>query len=72
MQLCVEWRKAESIGDIQSIKVKELSSLETGRDYKFNRRFMCITGKHLRIYLAMKSTALSSANVVLNDGFHSE
>jgi len=27
---------------------------------------------HLRIYLAMKPEALSSANVSLNDGFYSE
>ena len=56
VQLCVECRKVEAIGDIQSIKVKELSSLETGRDYKFNHRF--IRGTHLRISLAMKPGAL--------------
>jgi len=47
VQLCVECRKAEDIGDIQSIKVKRPSSLETGRDYKFNHRF--IMGTHLTL-----------------------
>jgi hypothetical protein len=60
----------EDIGDIQRIMVKEFSSLETGRDYKFNHRF--IRGTLLRIYLAMKPGALSSVNVGLNDWLYSE
>lgn len=39
VQLRIEWRKEEDIGDIQSMKVKEPSNLETGRDYRFNHRF---------------------------------
>jgi hypothetical protein len=70
VQLCVEWQKAEDICAIQSIKVKGTSSLETGREYKFNHRF--IRGTHLKIYLAMKPGTLSSANVSLNDGLYSE
>jgi hypothetical protein len=60
----------EDIGDIQRVIVKELSSLVTGRDYKFNHRF--IRGTHLRIYLAMKPGALSSDNAGLNDRLYSE
>jgi len=70
VELRVEWWKAEDIGDTQRIKVKKPSSLEAGRDYKFNHRF--IRGTHLRIYLAMKSGLLSSVKVGISDGFYSE